>query len=159
MREEADRIGAYVDATYDEFFGAQCIIGSDGQQENPDCVDGDEDLSGKRLERTPEWEWNAAATWESGLTENTRIRSTLSMYYSDLYYVRQDFAPNGTQDSFTKWDARVGIAAEDNGWEVSLVGRNLTDELTIQHAYEIAGDQFQNLAKGRTITLEAALHF
>jgi iron complex outermembrane receptor protein len=81
------------------------------------------------------------------------------MYYSDLYYVRQDFAPGGTQDSFTKWDARVGVLAENNSWEISLVGRNLTDELTIQHAYEIAGDQFQNLGGGRTITLEAALHF
>ena len=81
------------------------------------------------------------------------------MYYSDLYYVRQDFAPAGTQDSFTKWDVRAGVLSEDNSWEISVVGRNITDELTIQHAYEIAGDQFQNLGGGRTITLEAAMHF
>ena len=81
------------------------------------------------------------------------------MYYSDEYFVRQDFSPLGKQDSFTKWDARVAIAAADESWEVGLVGRNLSDELTVQHAYEILGDDFVSLSRGRTITLDATYRF
>ena len=139
--------------------GAQCIVGKGNVPVTPGCVDGEEDLSGERLERVPEWEFNMAASWESELTASTRLLATVSMYYSDKYFVRQDFAPNGTQDSFTKWDARVAIASVDNTWEVVLVGRNLTDELTIQHAYEIAGDEFQNLGSGRGLTLEGIFRF
>jgi iron complex outermembrane receptor protein len=150
---------AYVDATYDEFMGAQCIVDGSNQPINPGCVDGEEDLSGERLERTPEWEANLMADWNSQLTDRTELRLNLSMYYSDEYFVRQDFSPNGRQDSFTKWDARIGVASIEDTWEVALVGRNLTDELTIQHAYEIAGDQFANVSRGRMITLEASYQF
>lgn len=150
---------AYVDATYDEFLGAQCIVGADNQPVTPGCEDGDEDLSGERLERVPEWEANLSANWESQLTENIRLLAMVAMYYSDEYFVRQDFSPNGRQESFTKWDARIAIAGADDRWEVGLVGRNLSDELTIQHAYEIAGDQFQNLARGRTATVEGIVRF
>jgi iron complex outermembrane receptor protein len=150
---------AYVDATYDEFMGAQCIVDGSNQPIDPDCVDGEEDLSGERLERTPEWEANISADWNSQLTQGTQLLLNVSMYYSDEYFVRQDFSPNGRQDSFTKWDARIAIASMDDTWEVGVVGRNLSDELTIQHAYEIAGDQFASTSRGRMVTLEASYQF
>lgn len=150
---------AYVDATYDDFSGAQCIVDGNNAPVTPGCVDGQEDLSGERLERVPEWETNVSAQWESDLTDATRLLANVSLYYSDEYFVRQDFSPNGKQDSFTKWDARIAVASTDGRWEVGVTGRNLTDELTIQHAYEVAGDQFQTLGSGRTLTLDAILRF
>ena len=64
-----------------------------------------------------------------------------------------------TQDSFTKYDARIAVVADDGRWEVGLTGRNLGDEMVIQHAYNIAGSQFQNVAMGRSYTLEGVVHF
>jgi iron complex outermembrane receptor protein len=150
---------AYVDATYDEFMGAQCIVDGSNQPVTPGCVDGEEDLSGERLERTPEWESNISGDWNSQVGQNMQLLASVSMYYSGDFYVRQDFSPNGKQDSFTKWDARIALASLNDTWEVGVVGRNLTDELTLQHAYEIAGDQFATVGRGRMVTLEASYRF
>ena len=63
------------------------------------------------------------------------------------------------EDSYTKWDARVAIASNDESWEVGVTGRNLSDEMTIQHAYNIAGSHFRSLGMGRSVTLEAIFRF
>ena len=107
----------------------------------------------------PEWEFNFAAQWQSELTDNVELIANLSMYYSSDYYVRQDFDPHGLQSSFTKWDARVALGLQDGRWELGITGRNLTDEYTINHAYEILGDEFQTLSRGRTLMLDALFRF
>jgi iron complex outermembrane receptor protein len=150
---------AYVDATYDDFPGAQCIVGPDHELEDPDCEDGEENLAGRRLERSPEWEANFTANWQSDLTDNMQLLAYLAGYYSSDYYVRQDFDPHGRQSSFTKWDLRVALGLQDGRWELGITGRNLTDENTIQHAYEILGDEFQNLGRGRSIMADAIFRF
>jgi iron complex outermembrane receptor protein len=150
---------AYVDATYGEFDQGQCIITPEHEQQDPDCIDGTEDMSGERLERVPEWEFNFAAQWRSELSANIELIANLSAYYSSDYYVRQDFDPHGLQSSFTKWDARVALGLQDGRWELGITGRNLTDEYTINHAYEILGDEFQSLSRGRTLMLDALFRF
>ncbi len=150
---------AYIDAKYDQFVGGQCIVGEGNTPVDPTCVDGEEDLSGQPLERTPEWEANLNVDWETPLTSTMKLMASGTMYYSDEYFVRVDYAPNGTQDSFTKWDARLALAASDGQWELAVVGRNLSDELVIQHAYEIAGSEFQALSRGRTVWAEALYRF
>ncbi len=150
---------AYVDATYDDFNQAQCPVDGAGNQLDPACVDGQADLSGENLERVPEWEANVNFDWHSTLDNGLQLLAAVSMYYSDEYSVRQDYSPRGTQDSFTKWDARIALAAADDSWEVGITGRNLSDEYTIQHAYEILGDNFVSLSRGRTITLDAQYRF
>ena len=87
------------------------------------------------------------------------LKASASVYYSDEYFVQPTQADFATQDSFTKWDARIAIASSDERWEVGVVGRNLGDEMTIQHAYNIAGNQFRNLGIGRSVRLEALLRF
>jgi len=150
---------AYVDATYDDFPGAQCIITPEHELEDPDCVDGQENLAGERLERSPEWEFNFTANWQSDISSNTQLLAYLSAYYSSDYFVRQDFDPHGRQKSYTKWDLRVALGFQQGRWEVGVTGRNLTDEHTIQHAYEILGDEFQNLGRGRSIMLDGIFRF
>ncbi len=125
----------YLDHEYKDFQGAQCVvIDEDGNFRDPDCVDGQEDLSGEKLERTPDWEATLAADWESPIASNILLLAGLSMYYSDGYSVRQDFHPLGVQKSYTKWDARLGLAAADNRWDVAIIGRNLSDKMVLQHA-------------------------
>jgi iron complex outermembrane receptor protein len=150
----------HTDAEYDEFLGAQCIVAdAEGTLEDPSCVDGEEDLSGERLERSPEWEANVRGDWQSQLTENLLLLANVSMYYSSDYYVRQDFHPLGRQDSFTKWDARISLASVADTWELAFLGRNLTDERVIQHAYEVAGSSFVAESRGRTLGVDFTYRF
>ena len=150
---------SWVDATYDDFNQAQCPVDATGAQLNPACIDGQADLSGHALERVPEWEANVNLDWRSQLTNGLQLLATASLFYSDDYSVRQDFSPLGTQDSFVKLDARLAVAAADDRWEVGVTGRNLSNEYAIQHAYEILGDAFVSLARGRTVTVDAVIRF
>ena len=104
-------------------------------------------------------ELNLSAIWESELTDNIQLKASASVYYSEEYFVQPTQAAYSTQDSFTKYDARLALVATDDRWEVSLMGRNLGDEMTIQHAYNIAGSQFQNLSIGRSVMLEGVIRF
>ena len=149
---------ALLDATYKKYQNAQCPIGPDGNREDPSCIDGQGDLSGRRLERAPEVELNLGGAWEGQVSQNLFLTANVDMYYSGDFYVRQDFDPDGRQDAFTKWNARFGLGPQDGGWEVALVGRNLTDERTIQHAYEVLSP-FQAVGAGRSVFLETTFRW
>lgn len=152
---------SYIDAEYDDFAGAQCVEDSAGNPANADCdpVTNTENQKGEPLERSPEMEFNLSAMWESQISEGLRFKASASVYYSDEYFVQPTQAAYSTQDSFTKWDARVALASSDERWEIGLTGRNLSDEMTIQHAYNIAGSQFRNLGMGRAVRLEAVFRY
>ena len=152
---------SWIDASYDDFAGAQCVEDATGAPKNGDCdpATGTENQKGEPLERSPDMELNLSAIWESELTDNIQLKASASVYYSEEYFVQPTQAAYSTQDSFTKYDARLALVATDDRWEVSLMGRNLGDEMTIQHAYNIAGSQFQNLSIGRSVMLEGVIRF
>ena len=81
------------------------------------------------------------------------------MFHTDGYHTRQDFHPLGDQESYQRWDVRLALAGQSQAWEVALVGRNLTDEKVIQHAYEIAGSNFVSIGRGRMVTIEGLYRF
>ena len=160
------RIGSsisWIDAKYDDFEGAQCVQNPDGTPKNDDCVGtgnaANENQAGEKLERSPDMEFNLSAMWESRISDNLLLKAAASYYYSDEYFVQPTQAPYSTQDSFSKVDLRVALAAADERWELAVNGRNLGDEMTIQHAYNIAGNQFRNLSVGRTVTVEGLFRF
>lgn len=150
-----------IDAGYDDFAGAQCVEDASGAPANADCdpATNTENQKGERLERSPEMEFNLSALWESQLTETLLLKASASVYHSDDYFVQPTQAEYSQQDAFTKYDARVAVSANDERWEIALTGRNLSDEMVIQHAYNIAGSQFQNLGIGRSYYLEGVMRF
>lgn len=151
---------SWLDAKYEKFLGGQCLVAdAAGHFRDPTCVDGYADLSGVKLERTPDFEVTLGANYEKPITNAMLFRGMVSMYYSDDLSIRQDFHPLGVQDAYSKWDVRAGLASVDDTWEVALIGRNLGDEMVIQHAYEIAGTNFVSLADGRTVSLEGTWRF
>ena len=152
---------SWIDAEYDDFAGAQCVEDASGATANADCdaATGTENQEGEPLERSPDMEINLSALWESQITDTLLLKASASVYRSDDYFVQPTQAAYATQDSFTKWDARVAVAALDNRWEVAVTGRNLGDEMVINHAYNIAGSQFRALGIGKSVTLEGVLRF
>jgi iron complex outermembrane receptor protein len=151
---------AYLDAEYDEYTNTFCkVIAIDGTQEIPSCVSGQGDLSGERLERAPEFEATLSGSWEGPLTQGTRLRIDGSIYYSDEYYIQANVSPLYVQDAFLKYDLRVGVADADDRWEVALIGRNLSDELTFQHAFLVGRYSVASLSTPRYITLQGTWKF
>ncbi|MGI9248943.1 MAG: TonB-dependent receptor [Woeseiaceae bacterium] len=154
---------AWINAEYDDWEGAQCVVDANGQPKNSDCVGAGtgatENQAGEPLERSPDLEFNLSAMWESQISTNLLLKAAASYYYSDEYFVQPTQAVFSTQDYFAKYDIRVALADIDDRWEVGINGRNLGDEMTIQHAYNIAGNQFNNLSQGRSVTIEGTYRF
>lgn len=151
---------AYNKAKFDEYKNTFCkIVRKDGTKEIPTCVDGQGDLSGETMERAPEWTGTASFDWNSPLTTGTRLKLNGSLYYSDDYYLHQSISPLHTQSAFFKADLRAAVADADDRWEVALIGRNLGDKVTMQHAYTVGAYSAASVSTPRYVTLQGTWKF
>jgi len=134
---------AYLDATYETFFGATCTIPQSTEPtNNPGCLADDgtnittageaggQDLSGRELLFSPEWSYNINAQWVMPLADNLELRSSVDANYSDAFYSALDLDPNTKHDDNLRFNARVALTSVDDIWSVALIGKNLTDEST-----------------------------
>ncbi len=150
--------GAYLDAKYRDFKGTRCLKNMDDTLEVAGCVNGEGDLSGRRIERTPEHELNLGIAWEDTLSNGLTLNINTDIYHSGDLYIREDFDPQGYQASFSKLNARVALSSEKSRWSVALIGRNLTDKRTIQHALQVLSEM-ASVSSGRSVSLEASYSF
>lgn len=153
---------AYLDAYYDRYTNTFCkVITIQGTLADPLCTttNGRGNLSGEQLERAPKFEATLSANWESNLTEKLRLRINGSIYHSDDYYIQANVSPLYVQPAFQKYDLRVAVAQAEDKWEVALVGRNLSDELTIQHAFQVGVYHAASVSTPRYLTLQGTWRF
>ena len=112
---------SYLDAEYDEFssytFGQSLV-------ENPDPID----LSGTRIQNTPEWQHNLMVHHEINLNRTYYAFVGGDWAYSDEFNSLVGDNPVFTVDSYNVLNLRGGFVAEDNSWQVTAWVKNLTDE-------------------------------
>lgn len=89
-----------------------------------------QDLSGKRRAFAPEFSGNVSANFTHPLTADTELRIDTTAYFSTSYFQQSLADVYLSQGGFTKLDARLAIAADDERWEFAVVGKNLTNKLT-----------------------------
>lgn len=92
-----------------------------------------QDLSGTPLIRAPKWQATFGADYEFSL--GSGIRMTLSnnnQYSSKLAQLLAVGRPGNDnfQRAFIKSDLSASIGAENDRWEVALIGKNVTNKLT-----------------------------
>lgn len=91
-----------------------------------------QDISGKRMIRAPEWAANFGFDYELPVGNGMKVQIANNNQYSSSY---PSFLANGRpdndniQDSFFKINATLALKGENDGWEVALIGQNLTNEL------------------------------
>jgi iron complex outermembrane receptor protein len=76
--------------------------------------------------------------------------------------LEDSYNPAAAQEGYSKLDARIGLRAVDDAWEVALVGKNLTNKLTASHAFNtptVAGLISQYIQPPRTFALQVKLSF
>ena len=103
---------AYTHAEYtDDFFNAQ------GQN-----------LDGEDRERNAEWAGFAGLSYNRELGSNFAFELSVDARYSDEYRLAAELQPD-IQDSFWLYDAALRVYTQDERYELSLIGRNLGDEI------------------------------
>jgi iron complex outermembrane recepter protein len=156
---------AYLDAYYDDFPNAPCNADQLLGGRCPDPANQQQDLSDEPLQYAPETAAMMSAEYVWPLTGSLELTGFVQMLYQDDIFLSLDLDPNASQDSYTKWNARFTLRSSAQNWEVSVIGRNLTDESTVNFANDalggpfMAGSYFAMVESPRAVSLQARLFF
>ena len=136
----------YIDAEYTEFL-----------------VNGVNVAALRDVQNTPDWTGNASLTYTLPLFSG-RLGFTGSASYRGA--TQQFEVPIAALDYKAYWlyDASVNWTSDDNGWQLGLHGRNLSDERYITSGYNFAGAATDNsvlafYGNPRTVSLTATYRF
>ncbi len=145
---------AYLDAKYLSYNGP-CIY-------NQACPLGYSDLSGYRLTRAPKWKWSAYGQVDAPLTGDMDLSARGSVNYTGLTNYQDTQNPATMMPAYTTVDARIGITNKAHGWDVAVVGRNLTNKVSWSQAFGVpfvAGATAVFVNPGRTVTFQVSKNF
>ncbi len=129
--------GAFLDATYKGFISdcftgqspaAGCNVDVVAEPVGSPTVFEGQDLSGKEIQRTPEFSGHLGVSYDVPLGE-LLLTLGAGVSYSDSYDVMQQRKQGTRQPSYHKVDASIRLASVDEKWSVALIGRNLNDEI------------------------------
>jgi iron complex outermembrane receptor protein len=161
---------AYLEAKYDNYKGAACLAldpisvcnPADSNPADPNSVV-NHNIAGLPLLYASKWTGNVQAHHTLPISDNLQIDTTLVASLRTRYFDSTDYDPNyGVQPTYVKLDARVQLGASDGKWDVAVVGKNLTDQLTVGSAlaYPLGVDRAMKwLDEGRSVAIEGTIRF
>lgn len=167
---------AYTDAKYTDFPGAPCYA---GQTPSMGCMTPNtafpylhQNLQGTRTQLAPEWSGTLGFDYQTDVGPDLKAGILANMRYSDSYLVSPFGNPLDRQSSFATIDATLTFGAEDDGWQIALIGKNLTNQYVLNAAQDApstgagtgttAGtpaDQYGFPAPPRTVALQGTIRF
>lgn len=115
----------YNHARYTAFANAACFGGQTAAQ---GCVANQQNLSGERLPRAPDWAASAGASYETPITGGLRLALSVDGRYSSAYKFVATNNPFAVQRRYATVDAAARLLGGGDRWELALIGRNLTDK-------------------------------
>ncbi len=148
---------AYLDAHYIDYPGGPCIYNSTGC--NPAIG---MNLAGLRLTRAPEWKWNVYGEVRQPIATDWTLSARASASYTGLTVYQDDRYPNNMMPAHTTIDGRIAVSSEPNGFDVALVGRNLTNKVVFSQSFGtplVPQTWAVFVNPGRTIALEVSKRF
>jgi iron complex outermembrane recepter protein len=149
---------AFLDAFYEEFDTATCTA-LQSFNFGTGCV---QDLSGDVLTYAPVYAGNFGLEYVVPVSADLELRTNLTVNFTDDFSTQTDNDPRYFTDAFEKVDLRVALADAEGIWEVALVGRNITDELTSHFSADLPASEGASLIyldRPRTIALQAKYNF
>jgi len=120
---------AYNDAQFDSFDRAQCWTGqslAQGCLVDPVTGANYQNLSGRRVYRSPKWIATAGAVKTFALTDFYEATVNADVRYSSSYFTGVNLNPYSYQKGYLLLNAGASITAQ-NGWSLAVIGRNLTN--------------------------------
>lgn len=93
------------------------------------------------------------------MTSELNLLAGLSLSFSDNYHTETTFEPLFVQDRYIRYDARLGIGAEDGSWSLSLIGKNLGDENIAGLKQNVQLTNIGFVAAPRTVAVQGVFNF
>ena len=119
----------YIDAEFDKF-----------ESVNPETGEL-EDLSDREFQDTPKWTMSLGAQYDYSLDNGASLKIVGNAYYKDDVYYTNDKAALDYEllhpDGFTRFDAGIIFTTPGEHWQISLQGKNLTDERVVNGGFTV----------------------
>lgn len=153
---------AYTDFEFINYIG-QCAFGQPS-----DAGDGlNCSYKGKTNEFVAPWVITAGGSFTQPIGASLALHFGVDAYYTDAYFVAPTLDARQKQESYYKVNGQLGIGHQDGTWDVSLIGKNLTDEGILPYGNDtpLAGRTFgafsawRFVEPGRTVALQGTLRF
>jgi iron complex outermembrane receptor protein len=147
--------GAYLDAKYDNYPGAECLTTTPAAQ----CsATGTTNLAGTTLLGASTWTGNVALDFNHPLTDNLKLSASAVASYRSGYTIATTEDPAyGYQPGFVKIDGNIAITR--GAWSVALIGKNLADKLTKNFAYDFSGVGVADVDPTRSVMAQVRVRF
>lgn len=151
---------SYLDARYEDFPDAQCYANQ--ATVGVGCVSGRQNLAGHVLPFSPDWSAALRLNYEHAIGDALVGSSQLLINYRGEQEVGPDGDPNRITGAATKFDVRLAIGDVAERWELALIGKNLTDEITPNFGFNVplvTGAYVFQVDPPRTVTLQLTARF
>lgn len=149
----------YLDSEFDDFPFGPCAPGEAPNADvNNDGTPESCNRSGDKTPNAPEWSGNVFADIDAEISDQLRFIAGLNVNFSTEYFTEGALDPAAEQSSYERIDARIGVAAQDGKWNVSLIGKNLSDEVVNSFTQPLVGN-IGYPAPPRTVTLQGSVNF
>lgn len=90
-----------------------------------------QNLNGKSLSVAPEWTGSFGVGYEAAVSNGLKAGINVDGRYSGSYLASAFNNADSKQKSYVTLDAGVRIGAEDDNWQLALIGKNLTNKFYV----------------------------
>ena len=149
---------ALLDFEFTDFENGQC----NHTMSDPDG-DGLCDFTGMTNQYAADFSGNLSLAYTKMIGSSLEFRAVGDVVFTDDYNPTPNLDPTQVQDAYYKLNGRLALSDVAAGWEVALIGKNLTDETVVTFANDtpLALSTFGSvshtgfLARPRSIALQA----
>lgn len=156
---------ALTDFEFNDYTNGRCNFGQ--APNGPQADDGFCDYSGETNQLVSDWQGTFSANHLHNLSSGMELNTSFNMFFTDDYHASASLDPALIQDSYVNLNLRIGLSNPDSGWDVALLGQNLTDEEIVLFGGDapLSGSTFgaiakyNFLAKGRSYAIQFSKAF
>lgn len=159
--------GSYLDAKWRSFPFAPCWQ-SPATENRGNCIDrgtptAHRDATGQRMAFAPKFATFANAIYKQPIGSTLEGALAVNVAYTSSYLNSAEGDPiYMKQKGHTKIDARISLGHIDGKWEIALLGKNLTNELTSFNSNNeplVPGNGFRLTDRPRSFAVQARVAF
>lgn len=123
---------ALLDFEFTDYDNGQCFQG----QPADSVVDGIEycNYKGKTNQYVADYSGNVGLVYTTMVSNDLEFRGGADFVFTGDYNSSQNLDPSQEQDAYVKTNIRLSLADVVAGWEVALLGKNITDETVISYS-------------------------
>ena len=118
---------AYLDFEWLRYEQGPCYPGAPHEDPNTGTCD----FAGKVNQQTPRWTGSLSAIFTWPISTTVMLQAAADINFRDEHYISGDLDSRGLEDAVTKYNARLRVFDRAERWWLSLVGKNLSDELVM----------------------------